>query len=119
MITIEWIELKSTDGGVLTRSVETLELPSDSLVSVAMMRLGYSTQQLEALFLKRAVAIFGVYATAQTVLHAGDRLEILDTLNFNPMESRRRRIVHKETITGKKPPRKSQKRVKIDQHSDA
>ena len=47
-----------------------------------------------------------------------DRLEILDSLHFNPMESRRRRAAHKAMVDGKKPPRKSQKRVGIDQYKD-
>ena len=47
---------------------------------------------------RRAVAIHGMYATESTILFEGDRLEILDELQFDPMESRRRRAQH-NTLT--------------------
>jgi putative ubiquitin-RnfH superfamily antitoxin RatB of RatAB toxin-antitoxin module len=118
MITIEWIRLQNTDSGVLNRGPDKLELPSRALVPAALLALGYTPSQIDAMLNKRAVAVFGLYATAHTVLHAGDRLEILDELQFNPMESRRRRQAHKIQIEGKKPPRKSVKRIQIDQHKD-
>lgn len=118
MITIEWIELHSHDPGVLNRKPAKLELPSGTVVPAALATLGYAPEQIDEMLSKRAVAVFGLYATAHTVLHAGDRLEILDTLQFNPMESRRRRQAHKIQVEGKKPPRKSVKRIQIDLHKD-
>lgn len=118
MISIKWIELQSRDSGILNRQPQTLELPSGALVPAALAALGYSLAQVDEMLSKRAVAVFGLYATAHTVLHAGDRLEILDVLQFNPMESRRRRQAHKIQLEGKKPPRKSVKRIQIDLHKD-
>jgi hypothetical protein len=37
------------------------------------------------------VAVFGVQATPQTPLHAGDRVELLRPLQVDPKDARRRR----------------------------
>ena len=98
MIRIQWIELKSSDGGVLTRKPETLEVPSGCTVQQALTSLGQNPARIAELLGKRAVAVFGMYANENTELFEGDRLEILDELQFDPMESRRRRARHK-TLT--------------------
>lgn len=95
MICIQWLELKPGDGGVLTRAAATLELPSGSTATEALKVIGMSDSTIEKLLNQRAVSVHGLYATENTVLHEGDRLEILDDLKFDPMESRRRRAQHK------------------------
>lgn len=95
MIHIQWLELKPSDGGVLTHATTALELPVASTVAHALVAIGLNDSQISALLNQRAVAVYGLYATENTVLHEGDRLEILDDLKFDPMESRRRRAQHK------------------------
>lgn len=95
MIQIQWLELKPSDGGVLTQAPAILEMPTGSTVAQALKTIGLSDSQIAKLLSQRAVAVFGLYATENTVLHEGDRLEILDDLKFDPMESRRRRAQHK------------------------
>ena len=95
MIRIQWLELGPEDSGVLTRPLKTLEIPDASTVTEALEAIGLAQERISKLLQQRAVAVHGLYAIASTVLHEGDRLEILDELNFEPMESRRRRAQHK------------------------
>ncbi|MDP2380311.1 MAG: RnfH family protein [Pseudohongiella sp.] len=95
MIHIQWLALKPSDGGVLTKAPATLELPAGSTAAQALKAIGLNDSQITALLNQRAVAVYGLYATENTVLHDGDRLEILDEQKFDPMESRRRRAQHK------------------------
>lgn len=92
---VQWLELKPTDGGVLDGQPHTLDLPESSTVAQALSQIGLDAPTIEKLLQERAVAVFGQYALENTVLYAGDRIEILDRLNFDPMESRRRRAQHK------------------------
>ena len=121
MINIEWIELRPEDPGVLVKLPERLEVPEACTVPQALQALGYTQRQILDMLEKKAVAVFGLYATEQTVLHENDRLEILDGLNFDPMESRRRRAQHKadakareRALAGGKPARRSTPRRPID-----
>lgn len=118
MIRVEWIELKNTDDGVLTRSPETLQLAPGSTVPQALALIGLSADVITTLLQKRAIAVHGLYATDNTVLFGGDRIEILDELQFDPMESRRRRARHK-TLTKRQKElaryaRRSRKQAKTD-----
>lgn len=63
-----------------------LELPSGSTVADAL-------QGIEWAVLPEVVgyAIFGVNAEASTLLHEGDRVELLRGLQIDPKEARRRR----------------------------
>lgn len=92
---VHWLELGPKDGGVLLRSPLQIELPEHTTLVQALGTLGYSNVQIAELFESRAVAVYGLYATERTVLYEGDRIEILDSLSFDPMESRRRRAQHK------------------------
>ncbi|HEX4856081.1 MAG TPA: RnfH family protein [Limnobacter sp.] len=92
---IHWLELKPEMAGVITSSPSPLELPGGSTVGFALAAIGIKQDVATALLDSRAVAVFGQYASEDTVLHNGDRLEILDALSFDPMESRRRRAMHK------------------------
>ncbi|BET26083.1 putative ubiquitin-RnfH superfamily antitoxin RatB of RatAB toxin-antitoxin module [Limnobacter thiooxidans] len=95
MIHIQWLELKPRDAGALTALPEVLQLPTHSSVGQALLAIGLDPVRIQNLLEQRAVAVFGLYATENTVLHDGDRLEILDGLKFDPMDSRRRRAQHK------------------------
>lgn len=111
MLSITWIELKSDDGGILERNPQEIKIPEGSTVSNALDAIGLGGTK-EDLLKSRSVAVYGQYALADTRLYDGDRIEVLDTLRFDPKESRRRRASHKkqEQTSGKAAPRRSKKR---------
>ncbi|VWX35838.1 putative cytoplasmic protein [Limnobacter sp. 130] len=92
---VHWLELGPNDTGVLTASPKLLELPEKATVEQALDAIGFSAERISSLLNQRAVAVYGLYATPGMLLHPGDRIEILDSLCFDPMESRRRRARHK------------------------
>jgi uncharacterized protein len=98
VIRIQWIDLNTADGGVVNRLPAQFEIAQGSTVPQALAALGFGSARISEMLEQRAVAVFGMYATENTVLFEGDRLEILDGLQFDPMESRRRRARHK-TLT--------------------
>lgn len=83
------------DGGILNRLPQPLDVQTGCTVGQALNRLGYSPEDIQCLFDQRSVAVFGHTAAADTTLHPGDRIELLDALRFDPKESRRRRAAHK------------------------
>lgn len=95
MICIQWLELKPETGGILTDAPNLLEVPVGCTVAQGLKAIGFNDDRVAQLLEQRAVSVFGLYATENTVLYPNDRLEILDELNFDPMESRRRRARHK------------------------
>ncbi|HAV74837.1 MAG: RnfH family protein [Limnobacter sp.] len=72
-----------------------LNVPEKTTVEQALQAIGLSSERIALLLKERAVAVYGLYATEGMLLHPGDRIEILDGLSFDPMESRRRRAQHK------------------------
>lgn len=92
---VHWLELCPGDGGVLTTSPHPLDLPEKTTVEQALFVIGLDEDRVASLFKERAVAVYGLYAKEGTILHPGDRIEILDGLSFDPMESRRRRAQQK------------------------
>ncbi|MCQ8896013.1 RnfH family protein [Limnobacter humi] len=108
---VTWIELKQDDGGLLNRPPEALNVPTGCTVSQALRFLGMASETIETLLGARAVSVYGVYASSDTVLYPDDRLEILDALRFNPMDSRRRRAEHKARLGEAKPGRRSKKQA--------
>lgn len=66
--------------------LQMLELPQGATVADAVRAAG-----LEADAEGVGVAVFGVVATPATVLHDGDRVELLRPLLLDPKEARRRR----------------------------
>ncbi|MFN4328139.1 MAG: RnfH family protein [Limnobacter sp.] len=97
-ITIQWVELTASDGGLLLSNPTALDVPAGSTVLHALLALGLNTEQVQARLAKRSVSVFGVHARADQLLHPGDRLELLDTLQVDPMVSRRRRAAHKARL---------------------
>lgn len=95
MIQVQWLELGASDPGILVKPIQSIQIPQGSTVGQMLLQIGVDKSRADSLLRQRAVAVFGVYATEATVLHDGDRLEILDALKFDPMESRRRRARHK------------------------
>lgn len=66
-----------------------LQLPAGSTVNDAVLASGLL--QLAALTPPLDTGIYGKRVAADTCLCQGDRVEIYRNLNFDPMESRRRR----------------------------
>jgi uncharacterized protein len=62
-----------------------LELPPGACVADALQAAGMEFDQ------KLACAVFGVNASAGTLLHEGDRIELLRPLVADPKDARRRR----------------------------
>lgn len=95
-IAVSCIILGSGDGGCLLREPSGLSLQAGVTVAQALEQFtGLGEADVAGLFSARRVAVFGVTAQAGDVLHEGDRIEVLDDLHFDPMESRRRRARHK------------------------
>lgn len=95
-ISVSWIILGSEDGGCLLREPNTQVLAAGSTVTQALqMMTGLDASDIAGLFAGKRVAVFGVTVQADDRLHAGDRIEVLDDLRFDPMDSRRRRAEHK------------------------
>lgn len=92
---VHWLELGPGDDGVISASPTAINLPEKTTIEQALQAIGIDNARIARLLKERAVAVYGLYATGGTVLHPGDRIEILDGLNFDPMESRRRRAQHK------------------------
>lgn len=66
--------------------LRTVELPDRATVADALRAAGWG-EEVENI----AAAVFGVVADAATVLHEGDRVELLRPLVVDPKEARRRR----------------------------
>lgn len=105
MLSVFLISLHSQDGGVLDRLPASHRLAAPCTVGDFLLQIGLDSADVDALWAAKAVAVFGVTARPDTVLHDGDRVEILDALRFNPMESRRRRAAHRQA------PPKSRRRL--------
>jgi putative ubiquitin-RnfH superfamily antitoxin RatB of RatAB toxin-antitoxin module len=112
---VSWIRLNPEDAGVLTRAPVPFQLPVGSTVVQGLLAAGIEESTAHRLIKTRSVAVFGVYALDSTVLYDGDRIEILDKLLADPMESRSRRVAHKRKLglaQFGKVERRSQKRSK-------
>jgi hypothetical protein len=65
-----------------------VQVADDAVAQAALDAAGW---QLDATFV--ALAVFGQAATAQTRLHAGDRIELLRSLQLDPKQARRLRAL--------------------------
>jgi putative ubiquitin-RnfH superfamily antitoxin RatB of RatAB toxin-antitoxin module len=63
-----------------------LDLPEGASVADALRMAGWGGEGEPV-----ACAVFGVKVTTQTLLHDGDRIELLRPLQADPKEARRRR----------------------------
>ena len=88
MMPIEWIELLPDDLGMLMHPPNQAEVPHDSTVAQALTHLGWAPSRIASALQTRSVAVFGLYAKADTLLQAYDRLEFLAPLPLDPKERR-------------------------------
>jgi len=73
-----------------------LQLPRGATVAQALEASGLYQAFPPLASAAPAVGIFGRRCSLNEVLHAGDRVEVYRPLVFDPMESRRRRIRHRQ-----------------------
>lgn len=72
-----------------------LTLPAGSTVGQALDASGFARSNPAYPQDALAVGIYGQACTVERLLIQGDRIEIYRPLNFDPMESRRRRAQHR------------------------
>lgn len=84
------------EGGVWRREVE---LPCAATLEQALAASGFR-EAFPGVPAAAPVGVFGRLCAPQHVLQAGDRVEIYRPLVFDPMESRRRRALHRARKTG-------------------
>jgi putative ubiquitin-RnfH superfamily antitoxin RatB of RatAB toxin-antitoxin module len=73
-----------------------VDVPAGSTVQAALEASGYARQFPELAGTALAVGIYGQRCGMDHVLADGDRIEIYRGLVFDPMESRRRRALHRK-----------------------
>ena len=110
-----WIELSPSDPGLLLKLPQVLCVPHGATVLQALLQIGLDPDKTKSLLAQRAVAVFGLVAGLDTCLYPGDRIEILDELRFDPMESRRRRARHRQAQPGRST-RKSGRGISSPEH---
>lgn len=74
----------------------TVELPSGSSIADALKQSHFYEDFPELLDQVKGVGIFGQVKSLDDNVADGDRVEVYRALNFDPMESRRRRAAHKK-----------------------
>jgi putative ubiquitin-RnfH superfamily antitoxin RatB of RatAB toxin-antitoxin module len=74
----------------------TVELPSGSIIADALKQSHFYEDFPELLDQVKGVGIFGQVKPLDDNVADGDRVEVYRALNFDPMESRRRRAAHKK-----------------------
>jgi putative ubiquitin-RnfH superfamily antitoxin RatB of RatAB toxin-antitoxin module len=93
---VSFITLLEEDGGILERLPVVFDVAEGLSLCSFLLERGLGRNDIETLIAEKAICIFGVTCSLNEVLQEGDRVEILDRLHFNPMESRRRRANHKK-----------------------
>jgi len=83
------IEVEVVYALALTQDIARLRVPAGTTVAQAIERSGIRERHPEAEMNPGRVAILGRLATPDTVLHDGDRIEILRPLVIDPKEARR------------------------------
>jgi len=68
----------------------SLDMPENATLGQALEKAGWTAVEGVT-----GYAIFGINADASTVLHEGDRIELLRPLQIDPKDARRRRASNK------------------------
>ena len=77
--------------------VQTLNLPEGARVRDALAIRGWSVKEARAG--EWGLGVFGEQVSVDTVLQAGDRLEVCPPLEMSPQEARRRRAAAEKART--------------------
>jgi putative ubiquitin-RnfH superfamily antitoxin RatB of RatAB toxin-antitoxin module len=99
---VSFITLLEDDGGLLERDPLVFEVETGHTLCDFLLQRGLGRNEIETLIAEKAICIFGVSSGLNDTLQDGDRVELLDRLHFNPMESRRRRANHKKHTTNRR-----------------
>lgn len=78
-----------------------VDLPSGATAAQAIEASGLMAEHPEFAGVVPPLGVYGRVCPPQQALKPGDRLEIYRPLVFDPMESRRRRMRHRERTKGK------------------
>jgi putative ubiquitin-RnfH superfamily antitoxin RatB of RatAB toxin-antitoxin module len=82
---------------------QALELPEGTTVGEAVQASDFARVFPEYAEPMPALGIYGERCTPQRLLSPGDRIEVYRPLVFDPLESRRRRALHRKTSKGVPP----------------
>lgn len=97
-----------------------LQLPHALSISEVLQQSGIYQDFPELINNLKGVGVFGLVKTLDDNVADGDRVEVYRELNFDPMESRRRRAAHKKAGILKKKHLKADrsKRFEYIEHKD-
>jgi len=88
-----WVEVIRALGPTAIDRV-ALELPDGARVADALRRSGLDAPELAG------IAVYGERVALDTLLHDGDRVELLRPLSVDPKQARRRRALAQRGQTG-------------------
>ncbi len=82
--------------------LKTLEVTEGTTIAGAIEASGVLTRFPEIDLARNKVGLFGKLKPTGTIVRDGDRVEIYRPLQADPMESRRRRALHKAAAGGER-----------------
>lgn len=74
-----------------------MEISVGSTIGQALQKSGLYEEFPHLINALEGVGVFGLVKSLSEIVSDGDRVEVYRELNFDPMESRRRRAAHKQT----------------------
>ncbi|HWK62981.1 MAG TPA: RnfH family protein [Eoetvoesiella sp.] len=92
---------------------KTLALPPGATLGQALEASGFAEAFPDAAAGRPAAGIYGQACSEERVLADGDRIEIYRPLVFDPMESRRRRALHRQAFMIKARNRPRKRKAKL------
>lgn len=90
-----------------------LRLPGTATIAQALQQGGFWSSHPELSPDLTAVGVYGQRCEPDQVLKDGDRVEIYRPLVFDPMESRRRRAIHRKAFMTKPPNRPKRRKARL------
>jgi putative ubiquitin-RnfH superfamily antitoxin RatB of RatAB toxin-antitoxin module len=90
-----------------------LSLPAGASVADAIQASQFAKRFPNYPFEALKVGVYGQACATAKILAAGDRIEIYRPLSFDPMESRRRRAVHRNAFMTKPQNRPKRRKAKL------
>ncbi|HZJ96375.1 MAG TPA: RnfH family protein [Oligella sp.] len=97
-----------------------IEIPAALTIEQALQQSGLYEDFPHLVNTLKGVGVFGLVKSLSEIVADGDRVEVYRELNFDPMESRRRRAAHKQSGILKKKHLKPDrsKRFEYIEHKD-
>jgi putative ubiquitin-RnfH superfamily antitoxin RatB of RatAB toxin-antitoxin module len=97
----EEIEVEVVYALPLAQEITRLRIPAGTTVADAILRSAVAVRHPEIGAGHERVAIYGRVASADTVLHDKDRVEILRPLTADPKEARQQRASRQRRLPGR------------------